>query len=65
MTEQEVLGACIIDPDALVTTMEYLGPQSFSNHRHRIIYEAMLSLDAEGTPVEGQLSLFCKEGGCK
>lgn len=46
--ERAVLGAILIDHDALGSVSEYLRPIHFYGERNRIIYQAMLDLDEKG-----------------
>jgi replicative DNA helicase len=50
--EQAVLGAILIDGEALLTVMERLGPDDFYRAAHQRIYEAMLRLNDEGEPID-------------
>ncbi|MDI3316832.1 MAG: replicative DNA helicase [Bacillota bacterium] len=50
--EQQVLGALLLDHDALVRIAVVLTPQDFYKEAHRLIYEAMLSLFDRGQPVD-------------
>ena len=46
--ERAILGAILIDPDALPIVSEYLRPEHFYTERNRIIYQAILHLDNQG-----------------
>ena len=50
--EKSLLGACIMDSDALVSAMEILGPESFYTAKHQELFRAMVSIDSEGKPVD-------------
>ncbi|GIQ70456.1 replicative DNA helicase [Xylanibacillus composti] len=50
--EQAVLGAILLDGEALVTAMERLQPEDFYRASHQSIYEAMLELAEEQEPVD-------------
>jgi len=50
--EQSVLGAILLDSDAIVTVMEILRPHDFYRTSHQYIYEAMVELCEEGEPVD-------------
>lgn len=50
--EQAVLGAILLDSEALVTAMERVGSDDFYKPSHRNIYEGMISLAEEGEPVD-------------
>ncbi|MBO5236019.1 MAG: replicative DNA helicase [Spirochaetaceae bacterium] len=46
--EQAVLGALLLDWDAVTTTLSYLRPDRFYSIQNQIIFEAMLSLSSKG-----------------
>lgn len=50
--EQSVLGAILIDPDALFVVMETLRPEDFYRPAHQKIFQAMCRLLEEGQPVD-------------
>ena len=50
--EQSVLGALLLDKDAVIAVAEFLHPDDFYDERHKDIYEAILSLYEERTPVD-------------
>ncbi len=50
--EQAVLGAILLDGEALVTAMERLQPEDFYRASHQSIYEATLELAEEQEPVD-------------
>lgn len=50
--EQAVLGAMLIDPDAVSRAMELLRPEDFYRPGHRILFEAMLDLADHEQPVD-------------
>lgn len=50
--EQSVLGAILIDKDAIVTVAEFLKPEHFYNESHALIYEAILNLYEERKPID-------------
>lgn len=50
--ERDVIGAGIIDADALHTAMEHLGPDSFFSETHREIFRTMVDLEREGKSVD-------------
>ncbi|HPZ44327.1 MAG TPA: replicative DNA helicase [Bacillota bacterium] len=50
--EQSVLGAILIDKEAIYRVMKTLRPEDFYRESHRLIYEAMLYLNENGTPVD-------------
>lgn len=49
--EEAVLGAALINPDA-IRSISWLKPDDFYIHRNRWIWDAMLSLDKQGIPVD-------------
>ena len=50
--EQSVIGACLIDTDALEAACEKLLPEEFYNPRHKEIFEAILDLYRQKMPVD-------------
>ena len=46
--EQAVLGAMMMDRDAVMKTIEIIRPAAFYRDAHRIIYETMLTLFERG-----------------
>lgn len=50
--EVAVLGALMIDQDAYGVVAETLKPESFYDHRHQLIFQAIQSLNAEQKPVD-------------
>ncbi|OGM70545.1 replicative DNA helicase [Candidatus Woesebacteria bacterium RIFCSPLOWO2_01_FULL_44_14] len=50
--EVSVLGALLIDKDAVISVAEFLDPSHFYDERHRVIYECALELYEERTPVD-------------
>lgn len=50
--EQAVLGAILMDGDAIVTAMERLSPEDFYRPAHRNIFESMLVLSEAEEPVD-------------
>lgn len=51
-SEQSVLGAIILDKDAMITVSETINPEDFYKKAHEIIYEAMLKLNNESEPID-------------
>jgi len=47
--EQAVLGACLIDPDAILKISDNLSGADFHDEGHRLIFDAMRDLLNEGT----------------
>ena len=50
--EKVVLGALMIETDAYSLVSEILRPESFYEHRHQLIYEAIRQLNIEQKPVD-------------
>lgn len=50
--EQNVIGAILIDKDAIISVSEILSPADFYNEENSIIYEAMLVLYEERKPID-------------
>ncbi len=50
--EQAVLGAILIDKDAVTAVSQLISPENFYDDRHREIYAAMLSLYEERKPID-------------
>ena len=50
--EQAVIGALMIEQDAYFEVSESLKPESFYDHRHAVIFEAIRSLNAQQRPVD-------------
>lgn len=50
--EQAVLGALMIEKDAYYQVSEILRPESFYDHRHQLIYDAIRRLNLEEKPVD-------------
>ncbi len=50
--EEAVLGALMIERDAYSLISEILRPESFYDHRHQLIYEAVRTLNLEQKPVD-------------
>lgn len=50
--EESVLGALLLDKDAVIAVAEILRPEDFYDERHRSIYEAIISLFEERIPVD-------------
>lgn len=50
--EQSVLGSIMLDSDAINKAVKLVRPEDFYRESHRIIYEAMLSLNESGGPVD-------------
>jgi replicative DNA helicase len=50
--EQAVLGAILLDNDAIITVMDILQPEDFYRAAHRIIYESMVELYDAEQPID-------------
>jgi len=50
--EQSVLGALLIDREAIYKVMARIRPEDFYREGHRIIYEVMLALNEAGGPID-------------
>ena len=50
--ERAVLGALMIDPDAIIKVANFLRPQDFYRERHGWIYDAMASLNERHEPLD-------------
>ena len=50
--EQSVLGALLIDKDAMNIVSEFIGPSDFYSEINKIIFDAMVSLYEERKPID-------------
>lgn len=50
--EQAVLGAILLDKDAIVNVAEFLIPEHFYDDKHAVIYTAMLNLYEKRDPID-------------
>jgi len=50
--EQAVLGAIMLDKEAIFSVMEVIRPSDFYRESHRIIFENLLALNDQGKPVD-------------
>jgi len=50
--EQSVLGAILLDREAIYKVMKMLQPEDFYREGHKTIYDAMLFLNESGSPVD-------------
>src|SRR5690348_286701 len=50
--EEAVLGAILLEKDAMINILEFLRPEHFYVEAHRLIYEAILDLFKAGEPVD-------------
>ena len=62
--EEVVLGALMLEKDALTTVIDILTPQSFYDDRHKAIYESIVQLfnDSEPIDLETVVSQLRKNG---
>jgi RecA-family ATPase len=51
--EAAVLGSIVIDPACFVPVAKIVGPGSFAFPEHRTIYQTLLDLKEEGSPIDG------------
>jgi len=52
IAEQSVVGAMLLDKNAIVRVVDILGPDSFYRDAHRFIFESILELFDRGEPVD-------------
>lgn len=50
--EESALGALLLDKDAIIAIAEFLRPPDFYDDRHRMIFEACLSLYEDRVPID-------------
>ena len=50
--EQSVLGAILIDRDALIQVSDFLAPEHFYRQIHGTIFQAMIDLESSGEPID-------------
>ncbi|MEG1500577.1 MAG: replicative DNA helicase, partial [Clostridiales bacterium] len=50
--EQALLGACLLDQEALNNALEYIRAEDFYREDHRLIFACMEKLTAEGAPCD-------------
>jgi replicative DNA helicase len=50
--EDAVLGACLLDADALSEVSSILRPEMFYKLEHQMVFSAMMSLESEGNPAD-------------
>ena len=50
--EQSVIGAMIMDREAIVVASEIILPEDFYNKQYGVLFEAMVELNDEGKPVD-------------
>jgi replicative DNA helicase len=69
--ERSVLGAILIDPDAIVKVADILAPESFYQNENQNVYEAMQALYEQRQPIDvltltdrlRKMKLLSKSGG--
>src|SRR5690554_3475611 len=50
--EQAVLGAILLENDALISAVELVGPEDFYRAAHQRIFETMVRLSEEAEPID-------------
>ena len=50
--ERSILGALLLDRDAVISVIEFLKPEHFYEDKHRRIFEVILQLYQEREPVD-------------
>lgn len=50
--EESVLGALLLDKDAIISVAEFLSSKDFYDERHKLIYECVLELYEERVPID-------------
>lgn len=50
--EQSILGACLIDSDTVIQSIEMLVPEDFYREDNKIIFECISNLFAKSQPVD-------------
>ena len=50
--EEAVLGALLVDKNAITALADILQEEGFYDERHRVIYKAMLRLYEKGNPID-------------
>ena len=50
--EEAVLGALMLEKDAIIAVQEYLTPEAFYTEEHRLIYRAICDLSMELKPID-------------
>lgn len=50
--EESILGAILIDKEAIVAVAEFLRPEHFYNESHRLVYKAALGLYEDRKPID-------------
>ena len=50
--EEAVLGALLIEKDAILDVMDIISPNSFYNTKHSMIFEAIITLNNSSEPID-------------
>ena len=50
--ERAVLGAILLNNSAIATALEYLQPEDFYKHAHRILFQTMVELNDKDQPLD-------------
>ena len=50
--EQSVIGAMLMDKDAILTASEIIGGQDFYQNAYGVIFDAIVEMFNEGSPAE-------------
>jgi len=50
--EVSVLGACLLSVNAVVSAVELLKPADFYRNAHRVVFEAVVALNASNEPID-------------
>jgi replicative DNA helicase len=50
--ERALLGALMLNPGAMYEIADQIGPDSFYAGKHRVIFDAMLTLYGKGEPID-------------
>ena len=62
--EKALLGSIMLRPDGLFETADLIHPESFYSNKHKLIFESMMELQANGEPID-LVSLSSKMRGKK
>ena len=57
--EEAVLGSILKNPSSVVRVADFLRPEDFHEPRHRHVFRAMLSLFADGIPIDYHSTADC------
>lgn len=52
LAEQSVLGSIFIAPDKLISVREFISPEDFYKHAHRIVFKAMVDLSDRNEAID-------------